>query len=113
MVRFEPYLQLRTTFLVIKLVHTLNLNSGGGFDLSSNARISFGSDSLSLECHYARSIDVDDSYSVAAPPPPDTPIINTGNLPYDMTVNVPGYVGGTTTITISPNHGLQNQIAAM
>ena len=81
--------------------------------MNPNARISFGSNTLPLECHYARSVNVDDSYDVAAPPPSDTPIVGTGNLPYDMTVNVPDYVGGTTTITITPEHALQNQIAAV
>ena len=110
--RFFIYQHPNPICLVIKLGYTLNISSGGGFDLASNARISFGSNSLPLECHYERSVDVDDSFDVAAPPPSDTPIVNTGNLSYDMTVSVGGYVGGTTTITISPNHGL-DQISAV
>ena len=88
--------------------------NGGGFDLDQNAgsRISFGSTSQTLECHYERSVDVDDAFDVSAPPPTDTPIVNTGNLSYDMSVNVGGYVGGSTTITITPNHSL-DQIAAV
>ena len=34
------------------------------------------------------------------------PIVGTGTLSYTMTVDVPSGVGGTTTVTISPNHGL-------
>ena len=81
--------------------------------MNQNARISFSSDSITFECHYARAITIDPfAFDVAPPPTPGTPIIGTGNLSYEMTVNVPDYVGGTTTVTISPRHGL-TQIASV
>ena len=81
--------------------------------MNQNARISFGSNSLPFECHYEREVTLDPvTMTIPTVPPPDTPIVGTGNLSYDMTVDVPNYVGGTTTVTISPTHGL-SQIAAV
>ena len=82
--------------------------------MNQNARISFGSNSLPFECHYEREITLDPVTTfIPTVPPPDTPIVGTGNLSYRMTVDVPDYVGGTTTVTISPTHGLTSQIAAV
>ena len=90
---------------MILLSYTVDLASNG-FDLNSNARISFGQDSLQFQCQYLRQINVDDTYNVN-PAAPAEPIVGTGNIAYEMVVDVPSSgVGGTTTVTISPLHSL-------
>ena len=93
--------------LVIKLSHTVSLTSSG-FQLNQDARISWGQDTLQFQCQYLREITVDDTMSV--PPPditPGEPIVGTGNIAYEMLVDIPATgVGGTTTVTINPLHSL-------
>ena len=91
---------------MIKLSHTVTLSSSG-FDLNQNARISFGSDSLQFQCQYAREITVEETMTHPTVIPPG-PIVGTGNIAYDMTVDIPDSgVGGTTTVTITPLHSLE------
>ena len=82
--------------------------TSSGFQLNQNARISWGQDTLQFQCQYLRDITVDETMSV----PPDTdsgePIVGTGNIAYEMLVDIPSTgVGGTTTVTINPLHNLQ------
>ena len=90
---------------MIKLGYTVALASNG-FQLNQNARISFGGDSLQFECQYARDILVDETFD--GPPPTDiTPIVGTGDIHYDIAVDLPNTgVGGTTTVTLTPLHNL-------
>ena len=87
---------------MILLSYTVDLDSNG-FDLNSNAGVSFGGDSLQFQCQYLRQINVEDSYDVN--PVPTEPIIGTGHIAYEMVVDNSG-VGRTTTVTISPLHSL-------
>ena len=90
---------------MIKLSHTVTLSSSG-FDLNQNARISFGSDTLQFQCQYARDITVEETMIHPTVLPPG-PIVGTGNIAYDMSVDIPATgVGGTTTVTITPLHSL-------
>ena len=62
---------------------------------------SFGEDSIRFQCRYSRSVSVTQDMSII-----DTPtdaVEGTGNLSYTMSIDVGG-PGGTTEVTISPNH---------
>ena len=69
--------------------------------------LSFAEDNIRFQCNYDRSINVDQSYEVAAPQP--QPIIGEGELTYRMET-IAGELGGTTQVRIIPNHGI-SQIA--
>ena len=89
---------------MILLSYTVDLASNG-FDLNSNAGISFGQDSLQFQCQYLRQINVQDSYDVNIVQ--TEPIVGTGHIAYEMVVDIPSSgVGRTTTVTISPLHSL-------
>ena len=91
---------------MIKLSHTVSLTSSG-FQLNQNARVSFGSDTLQFQCQYARDINVDEAMIIPPIPSPG-PIVATGNIAYQMSVDIPNSgVGGTTTVTITPLHSLE------
>ena len=62
---------------------------------------SFGEDSIQFQCRYSRSVSISDDVTVI-----DTPtdaVVGTGDLTYSMEINVGG-PGGTTDVTITPNH---------
>ena len=62
---------------------------------------SFGEDSIRFQCRYSRSVSVSQDMSII-----DTPtdaVEGTGDLSYTMSIDVGG-PGGTTEVTISPNH---------
>ena len=68
---------------------------------------SFGEDSIRFQCRYSRSVSVTQDMSII-----DTPtdaVEGTGNLSYTMSIDVGG-PGGTTEVTISPNHNF-NEVA--
>ena len=80
--------------------------ASNGFDLNNNARISFGQDSLQFQCQYLRNIDVSDTMNIDPTQAPG-PIIGTGEISYEMEVVLPSSgVGGTTTVTMRPQHNL-------
>ena len=90
---------------MILLNYSVDLASNG-FDLNQNARISFGQNRLDFQCQYLRNIAVSDQMSIDPTPTPG-PIIGTGNISYQMDVQLPASgVGGTTTVTVRPQHNL-------
>ena len=68
--------------------------------------LSFGGNSILFECHYARSISVDEGMTVE---PSSDKVVNTGDLSYSMSLTV-GALGGNTEVFITRNHNL-DQIA--
>ena len=64
---------------------------------------SFGEGTIEFQCRYSRSVSVNSDLTVAAAP--TGPTIGTGDLTYEMNVDG-GSLGGTTNITISPNHNI-------
>ena len=65
----------------------------------------FAQDSLTFQCRYSRSINVDESMTIGNNP---QLITGEGNLNYEMTVSG-GRLGGTTEVRINPLHSF-NQI---
>ena len=84
------------------LSYTLEVTSSD-FKLNDETSISFGQDPILLQCRYARTVSANSDVTVDAPT--SGPMIGTGNLTYDMVI-VAGALGGTTQVTISPNHHL-------
>ena len=68
---------------------------------------SFAEESIEFQCHYARTISTNATYEVEATS--TEPTIGNGTLPYDIDVAVGG-LGGTSIVTISPNHSFSDQI---
>ena len=62
---------------------------------------SFGEDSIRFQCRYSRSVSVTQDMSIINTP--TDAVEGTGDLSYTMSINVGG-PGGTTEVTIAPNH---------
>ena len=70
---------------------------------------SFAEENIEFQCHYARTVSTNSTIEVESTSQ-SQPIIGNGTLPYDIDVAV-GDLGGTSVVTISPNHSFGNQIA--
>ena len=67
---------------------------------------SFGDDSILFQCRYSRSVSVSQDITITETP---VAVEGTGDLSYSMSINVGG-PGGSTDVTITPNHNF-GQIA--
>ena len=77
----------------------------------SHGYFRFAEAEVQFECRYPRQIDIaEHQFDVSTNFQPQ-PIINTGDLSYDLTVNVAD-VGDMSTITITPNHSIAGVVAS-
>ena len=64
---------------------------------------------IQFECHYPRTVDIS-PFQFEVSGVQSEPVIGVGKFDYKMTINT-GYLGESTTVQISPNHGF-SQISA-
>ena len=62
---------------------------------------SFGEETIKFQCRYSRSVSVSQDMTIITTP--TDAVEGTGNLSYTMSIDVGG-PGGTTDVTITPNH---------
>ena len=77
------------------------------FNSKFESILSFSEETILFQCRYARTVNTDSNFEV--PPFESQPVIGNGTLSYDIESAV-GNLGGTTLITISPNHSFGDQI---
>ena len=70
--------------------------------------LSFAEDRIQFQCRYARTVNTDATFEVVPTFEPQ-PVIGNGQLAYDLNIDV-GNVGGTSVVTISPNHSFGDKI---
>ena len=74
-------------------------------NVSDSMSFSFAADSIEFQCRYARTVTSESTAVVPTAQP--QPIIGTGELGYDMEVQLGG-LGGNTRVNITANHNFDS-----